>query len=65
MASIILSMLLVVVVGTFVIGAVAMGMQGKGKQQHPKVADTFARAAMALNGESDTPPLFGRTVRTR
>lgn len=60
MAAIIIAMLFVVIVGTFVIGAVAMGMQGKGKQQHPKVANTFARAAMALNGEGETPSLFGR-----
>ncbi|GAB3622310.1 hypothetical protein GCM10027418_03920 [Mariniluteicoccus endophyticus] len=63
MGSIILSMLFVVLVGTFVIGAVAVGMRGKGKQQHPKVADAFARAAMALNGEAEVPASLQRAFR--
>ncbi|GAB3702911.1 hypothetical protein [Mariniluteicoccus flavus] len=64
MGSIIFAMLLVVVVGTFVIAAVAMGMRGKGKHQHPRMADSFARAAMALNGDGETPDVFDRLVRT-
>lgn len=65
MGSIILSMLLVVVIGTFVLGSVAMGMRGKGRRQHPKVAHSLARAAQAFNGEGEVPSVFHRLARTR
>ena len=36
-------------------GVVAMGLGGKGKQKHPRLANRFARAAQALNGEGEDP----------
>ncbi|OYN93694.1 hypothetical protein [Enemella evansiae] len=55
MSSIVLFTLLALVIAAFVCGAVAMGMAGHGRSQHPKVAHGFARAAQALNGDGEPP----------
>ena len=45
-----------------VCGVVGMGMAGKGKERHPVLADRFARAARALNGDGEVPPRFEKQV---
>lgn len=41
-------------------GVVIMGMQGRGKSNHPRLAHKFARFAQALNGEGEPPRHLGR-----
>ncbi|OYO22188.1 hypothetical protein CGZ93_09880 [Enemella dayhoffiae] len=55
MSSIVLFTLLAVAIALFVVGAVAMGMAGHGRSQHPRLAHGFARAAQALNGDAEPP----------
>ncbi|WP_026926586.1 hypothetical protein [Granulicoccus phenolivorans] len=45
----------------FLIGVVAVGMQHKGRDEHPRLALMFRRTARALNGEDDLP----RALRLR
>ncbi|MDO5500939.1 MAG: hypothetical protein Q4F67_14785 [Propionibacteriaceae bacterium] len=52
---------LVVALGIW--GVVGMGMAGKGKERHPELANRFARAAKALNGEGEVPPQLDKLFR--
>lgn len=56
-------MIIVVTLLAFVLalgiwGVVGMGMAGKGRTKHPKLAHQFARAAQALNGDGEPPARF-------
>lgn len=44
-------------------GVVAMGMAGKGRDKHPALADRFARAAQALNGDGEVPERLQKLFR--
>ncbi|MDO5682319.1 MAG: hypothetical protein Q4G46_05775 [Propionibacteriaceae bacterium] len=55
--------LLALLVALGVWGVVAMGMAGKGKDKHPVLADRFARAAQALNGEGEVPERLEKLFR--
>lgn len=61
--SMIVFAVLAIVVALAVWGMVAMGMAGKGKTRHPRLANRFARYAQALNGESEPPERFVKLLR--
>lgn len=44
-------------------GVVGMGMAGKGRDKHPKLANRFARAAQALNGDAEPPASLVKLLR--
>ena len=51
------------VIALSVWGVVAMGMAGKGRDRHPKLAHRFARAAQALNGDGEPPARLVKLLR--
>ena len=55
MASIVVAMIVILVVATCIVGLVLLGMEGRGKQRAPKLADRMARAAQHLNGDGEPP----------
>lgn len=61
--SIVLFTILIIAVALGVWGVVAMGMAGKGRDKHPRLASNFARAAQALNGDSEPPARFVKMLR--
>lgn len=62
MGSVVIFMLFAFGIGVFVCGTVIVGMLGKGKEQHPKMARSMARAAQALNGDGEPPRGLSRLL---
>lgn len=61
--SVIIFTVLALVVALGVWGVVGMGMAGKGRDKHPVLADRFARAAQALNGDGEVPERLQKLFR--
>lgn len=61
--SIILFTLIALAVALCVWGVAAMGMAGKGKDKHPRLANRFAKAAQALNGDGEPPARLVKLLR--
>lgn len=61
--SIILFTVLALIIALCVWGVTAMGMAGKGKDKHPRLAHRFARAAQALNGDGEPPARLVKLLR--
>lgn len=55
MASIVVAMIVILVLAACTVGLVLLGMEGRGKQRAPKLADRMARAAQHLNGDAEPP----------
>ena len=55
MTSIVVAMIVILVVVASIIGVVLLGMEGRGKQRAPRLADRMARAAEHLNGDGEPP----------
>ena len=55
MAIVIFTMLVILVVAVGVIAVVVMGIEGTGSEQHPELADMFAKTAQHLSGEAEPP----------
>ena len=53
MTSIVVAMIVIFVVVACTVGLVLLGMEGRGKQRAPKLADRMARAAQHLNGDGE------------
>jgi hypothetical protein len=53
--SIVVAMIVILVVVACTLGLVLLGMEGRGKQRAPKLADRMARAAQHLNGDGEPP----------
>jgi len=49
--SIVVAMIVILVVVACTLGLVLLGIEGRGKQRAPKLADRMARAAQHLNGD--------------
>lgn len=60
--SIVLFALFAISLAVAVGGVVAMGVAGKGRDKHPRLASRFAQAADALNGDSEPPQRFVKNV---
>jgi len=54
-ASIVVAMIVILVVVASIAGVVLLGMEGRGKQRAPRLADRMARAAEHLNGDGEPP----------
>jgi hypothetical protein len=48
-------MIVILVVVACIVGVVLLGMEGRGKQRAPRLADRMARAAQHLNGDGEPP----------
>ena len=55
MTSIVVGMIVILVVVACTLGLVLLGIEGRGKQRAPKLADRMARAAQHLNGDGEPP----------
>ena len=55
MTTIVVFMVLMLAVAAALIGVVVMGMEGRGRNRAPELADRFARAAKHLNGDAQPP----------
>ena len=55
MTSIVVAMVVILVVVASIVGVVLLGMEGRGKQRAPRLADRMARAAQHLNGDGEPP----------
>lgn len=55
MTSIVVAMIVILVVVASIVGVVLLGMEGRGKQRAPRLADRMARAAEHLNGDGEPP----------
>jgi hypothetical protein len=53
--SIVVAMIVILVVVACTLGLVLLGIEGRGKQRAPKLADRMARAAQHLNGDGEPP----------
>ena len=55
MTSIVLAMIVILVLAGCTVGLVLLGIEGRGKERAPKLADRMARAAQHLNGDGEPP----------
>ena len=55
MTSIVVAMFVILIVVASIVGVVLLGMEGRGKQRAPRLADRMARAAEHLNGDGEPP----------
>ena len=62
MASIVVAMIVTLVVAACIVGLVLLGMEGRGKQHAPRLADRAARAAEHLNGDGEPPARFVKMI---
>lgn len=58
-----LTMILVSLIALGVVGLVLVGLEGRGGDRAPRVADTMARAARHFNGEGRPPTSVTRLLR--
>ena len=55
MTSIVVAMVVILVVVACIVGVVLLGMEGRGKQRAPRLADRMAPAGQHLNGDGEPP----------
>ena len=60
MTAIVVAMFVILAVAAGTAGLVVVGMQGRGKDRAPRLADRMARAAQHLNGDGQPPHAFTR-----
>jgi hypothetical protein len=53
--SIVIAMVIILGVAAGIMGMVAIGMQGRGRDHAPWLASTMSRAAQHLNGDGQPP----------
>ena len=64
MASIVVAMIVILVLAACTVGLVLLGMEGRGKQRAPKLANRMARAAMHLNGDAEPPARLVKLIES-
>ncbi|HVD52564.1 MAG TPA: hypothetical protein VNC13_00135 [Propionibacteriaceae bacterium] len=64
MTSIVVAMIVILVVAACTAGLVLLGMEGRGKQRAPKLADRMARAAQHLNGDGEPPARLVKLIES-
>jgi UPF0716 family protein affecting phage T7 exclusion len=64
MPAILVAMILLLVLVGAVLGVVIVGMQGRGRDRAPHLADRMARAARHLNGDGAPPQSLRRLFRS-
>jgi hypothetical protein len=60
MLAIVVSMLIILAAAVATAGLVLVGLEGRGRDRAPHLADTMARAARHLNGDGRPPRRFLR-----
>ncbi len=55
MTSIVVAMIVILVLAGCTVGLVLLGIEGRGKERAPKLADRMARAAQHPNGDGEPP----------
>jgi hypothetical protein len=61
---IIFAMIIILGVAAGIVGLVALGMQGRGRDRAPELATKLARAAEHLNGDGEPPEGFRRFIES-
>ncbi|HJV13955.1 MAG TPA: hypothetical protein VJ625_08695 [Propionibacteriaceae bacterium] len=64
MTSIIVAMIVIFVIVACTAGLVLLGMEGRGKDRAPKLADRMARAAQHLNGDGEPPSRLVKLIES-
>lgn len=64
MTAFVVAMFVILVVAACTVGLVLLGMEGRGKQRAPRLADRAARAAERLNGEGEPPARFIKLIES-
>ncbi len=64
MTAIVIAMIVILVVAACTVGLVLLGIEGRGKQRAPKLADRMARAAEHLNGDGEPPARFVKLIES-
>ena len=64
MTSIVVAMIVILVVVACIAGLVLLGIEGRGKQRAPKLADRMARAAQHLNGDAEPPARLVKLIES-
>lgn len=64
MTSIVVAMIVILVVVAATVGLVLLGIEGRGKQRAPKLANRMARAAQHLNGDAEPPARLVKMIES-
>ena len=64
MTSIVLAMIVILVLAGCTVGLVLLGIEGRGKERAPKLADRMARAAQHLNGDGEPPTRLVKLIQS-
>jgi hypothetical protein len=62
--AIVIAMIVTFVLAACTVGVVLLGMEGRGKQRAPKLADRMARAAQHLNGDGEPPARLVKLIES-
>jgi hypothetical protein len=62
--SIIVAMIVIFGIVACTVGLVLLGMEGRGKDRAPKLADRMARAAQHLNGDGEPPSRLVKLIES-
>jgi hypothetical protein len=62
--AIVIAMIVILVVAACTVGLVLLGIEGRGRQRAPKLADRMARAAEHLNGDGEPPARLVRLIES-
>lgn len=60
MLAIVVAMLIILAITAGTAGVVVVGLQGRGRERVPRLADRLTRAARHLNGDGEPPHAFTR-----
>ena len=64
MTSIVVAMIVILVLAGCTVGLVLLGIEGRGKERAPKLADRMARAAQHLNGDGEPPSRLVKLIES-
>ena len=64
MTSIVVAMIVILVLAGCTVGLVLLGIEGRGKERAPKLADRMARAAQHLNGDGQPPTRLVKLIES-
>jgi len=65
MTTIVFAMIIILAVAATIVGLVAVGLQGRGRDRAPRLAEKMTLAAEHLNGDTEPPEKFVRLVESR
>jgi hypothetical protein len=62
--SIVVAMIVILVLAGCTVSLVLLGIEGRGKERAPKLADRMARAAQHLNGDGEPPTRLVKLIES-